>query len=274
MDNNIAKWGIINKTVVPINLRPEFDSEMADEGLFGMVVKILEDVGEGWYKIETHYKYSGYIYELNMLIDDERGVEWKSRANNVIIHSIVDVMAEPTYKSYIVEVLVRGATIIVTGNEKDGWTEIELPEGGRGWVRSFFVDSLNTTGDKTNEESLRKSLVDTAMSYLGTQYRWGGRSPLGIDCSGLCSVSYLLNGIIIYRDAILKDEYMRSIELDEIKAGDLLFFPGHVAMYIGEDKFVHSSASINGVKINSLNPNHSDYREDLATTIKGIGTIF
>ena len=149
-----------------------------------------------------------------------------------------------------------------------------MADNTTGWVRTVFIRDKKTSFDKNNEEQIRKDLVDTAMLYLGTQYRWGGKSPLGIDCSGLCSVSYLLNGIIIYRDARLKEKYMRSISLEEIKPGDLLFFPGHVAMYIGNDKYVHSSSSLNGVKVNSLNPEHEDYKEDLAKTITGIGTVF
>ena len=62
--------------------------------------------------------------------------------------------------------------------------------------------------------------------------------------------------------------------MEEAKEGDLLFFPGHVAMYIGDGKFIHSSASINGVHINSLNPEDDDYRKDLKDELYAIGTIF
>lgn len=272
--NTLEKLGILNKTVVPINLHPKFNSEMADEGLYGMVVKILEDVGNDWYYIKTHYNYFGYVHGTNMIMEDEKVKEWKDNANKVIYHSIADVLPNPSYKGYVKEVLTRGATVIVTGKEEDNWTEIQLVNGSTGWVRTEFIRDKIVSYDKNDEETIREKLVNTALSYLGTQYRWGGKSPLGLDCSGLCSISYLLNGIIIYRDAQLKDEYMRKISLEEIKPGDLLFFPGHVAMYIGDDKYVHSSSSINGVKINSLNPRDKDYKEDLANTITDIGTIF
>ncbi|NLV89458.1 MAG: C40 family peptidase [Tissierellia bacterium] len=268
------QWGILSKTLVPINLHPKFDSEMADEGLYGMVVKLLEEKEDGWYYVETHYDYYGYVHSSNMIMDDEKANAWKEKANKVIFHSVVDIMSEASYKGYVKGILTRGASVITTGNEKDGWSEIQLADNTTGWVRTVFIRDKKTSFDKNNEEQIRKDLVDTAMLYLGTQYRWGGKSPLGIDCSGLCSVSYLLNGIIIYRDARLKEKYMRSISLEEIKPGDLLFFPGHVAMYIGNDKYVHSSSSLNGVKVNSLNPEHEDYKEDLAKTITGIGTVF
>lgn len=271
---NKQRLGILNKTVVPINLHPRFDSELADEGLYGMVVNILEDKGDNWYYIKTHYNYYGYIHGSNMIMDDVEAKKWMDNANKVIYHSIVDVMPEASYKGYVKEVLTRGAIVMATGEEKDNWTEIQLADNSTGWVRTSFIGDKVVSYDKEKEKELREKLVNTAMSYLGTQYRWGGKSPLGIDCSGLCSISYLLNGIIIYRDSQRKDEYMKKISLEEIKPGDLLFFPGHVAMYIGDGRYVHSSSNNNGVNINSLNPEDVDYNEYLAKNIIEVGTIF
>lgn len=272
--NNKYKFGILNKTVVAINLKPSFESEMADEGLYGMIVDILEEKEDGWYLIETSYDYKGYVHSRDMILDDERAKNWKEKAHTTIYKNIVDAMPNPSYKGYVVELLTKGATVISTGKEEDNWIEIELVDGKMSWIRKDFAKPKVEVGGYVDKTELRKKLVDTAVSYLGTQYRWGGKSPLGIDCSGLCSISYLLNGIKIYRDAILKDKYMKEITINEIKPGDLIFFPGHVAMYIGNDEYVHSSSSINGVNINSLNPVHGNYKKDLAKTITGVGTIF
>jgi len=271
---SIEKWGILSKPLVAINLHPRFDSPLADEGLYGMIVKILEDKGEGWHYIETHYNYNGYIHESNMVMDEDMVERWRLEADKIIYHSLADVLPEAKYQGHIRSTLTRGATIIVTGEKKERWAEVLLADNTRGWVRSDFIGDKIVSHEKEDQEGLRKSLVDAAMSYMGTQYRWGGKSPLGIDCSGLCSISYLLNGIIIYRDAQRKDQYMRQISLDEIRPGDLLFFPGHVAMYIGEDKYVHSSSNNNGVDINSLNPKDKNYNDYLAKNISDIGTIF
>lgn len=273
MGNN-NQMAIIKNTVAAIKKYPRFDSPLDDEGLLGMVVKLLRTEGDGWFYIETHYGYNGYIHEKDIIIDTQRALDWQSKAIYYIGFGIVDVMAEPNYKNYPIELLTRGAFIQTTGTTSEEWTEIVLPEGKTGWVKSPYVKEMTNTSPRENEDELRKNLVATALTYLGTQYRWGGKSSLGIDCSGLCSMAYMLNGIIIYRDAVLKEEYMKSIDRKDIKPGDLLFFPGHVAMYIGEDKFVHSSSSEHGVVINSLNPSHHDYREKLDKTINGIGTIF
>ena len=266
--------GILKEVVVPINLEPKLQSEMADEGLYGMVVKILEEKEDDWYLIETSYNYKGYIHKSNMILDDEKAKLWEEKANTRIDHLLVDVMPSHSYKGYVVQLLTKGALVISTGQEVDNWMEIELVNGLKAWIRKNFAKARVEIGREINTSELRKNLVDTALTYMGTQYRWGGKSPLGLDCSGLCSVSYLINGIHIYRDAVLKEEYMRGITIEEVKPGDLIFFPGHVAMYIGNDKYVHSSSSINGVNINSLNPAHGDYRKGLADTITGVGTIF
>ena len=66
---------------------------------------------------------------------------------------------------------------------------------------------------------------------------------------------------------------MKRISMDEIKKADLLYWPGHVAIYIGGGRYIHSTGASGGVVLNSLNPDHDDYREDLAD-VKEIATLF
>lgn len=137
--------------------------------------------------------------------------------------------------------------------------------------------SINKNQDKNqnNIEVLRKNIVDTAFEYMTSQYKWGGKSPLGIDCSGLTSMSYMLNGIITYRDAKIVEGFpVKKIAFENLKPADLIYFPGHIAMYIGNNEYIHSSASNDGVYINSFDKNKSNYREDLATTISYCGSVF
>jgi cell wall-associated NlpC family hydrolase len=131
--------------------------------------------------------------------------------------------------------------------------------------------------EKINVADFRNQVVREAFNYCGTQYRWGGKTTMGIDCSGLTSMCYMLQGILIYRDAkIIAGFPVKDIPIKDRKKGDLLYFPGHIAMYIGRDRYIHSTAKkgSDGVVVNSLNPNDSDYREDLAKTLYAVGSIF
>ena len=268
------KYGIAKYGVVPIKSKPDMKSELADEILFGMTVKLLEEKDNGWYYIETSYNYNGYINESDLYLYGEEGLEWDGQADHVINWKVVDVLKEPKYQSYSIKQLTKGSIVKLSGKEKEDWQEIIFPDGEKGWIRKEWITHRIRNGKNIDEETFRKNVVHTALSYLGTQYRWGGKSPLGIDCSGLCSISYFINGIIIYRDAEIKEGYnVRRISIEDIKPGDLIYYPGHITMYIGEGKYVHSTGSSGGVVINSLNPEDEDYREDLAD-IKEVGSIF
>lgn len=274
MNTKESGYAIISNIIASIRTKPDAKSSLADEGLCGMIVKLIKDENNGWHYIETHYNYRGYIHESDLIIDTERALLWKDKTNHLVIHSIVDVMKEPDYKSYVIQLLTRGAHIQTTGSRKEGWAEIILPSSEKGWIKeSYFIEGKRFN-PKQDEAVLREKFVQTACSYIGTQYRWGGKSSLGIDCSGLCSMAYMINSIIIWRDAELREEYMKEIKREEIKKGDLLFYKGHVAMYIGNEKAVHSTSSQAGVVINSLNEQDDDYSEMLDKELISVGTIF
>ena len=99
----------------------------------------------------------------------------------------------------------------------------------------------------------------------------------GIDCSGFCSMCYLLNGVVIYRDARIESGFpVHSVPIEHAKAGDLLYFPGHIALYLGEGRFLHATARSgdDGVVTASLNPSDPDFRADLAASLLAAGSIF
>lgn len=270
MKNDIA---IVNTTIGPLKQEVGFCEEAADETLFGRLVKLLKKLKGGWYYVETDYGYRGYIHERHLLIDNDVAAKWDTEANHNIIWGIADVMKEPRYQSYSIQLLTRGALVKLTGDAEGSWVQVELPNGDKGWIRREFVKTRIRPGEY-KDEGLRKNIIDTALSYLGTQYRWGGKTPLGIDCSGLTSISYLINGIIIYRDSQIKEEFgMKRISKEEMKPADLLYWSGHVALYIGDHRYIHSTAASGGVVINSLNPEDDDYREDLKDIVE-IATVF
>ena len=102
-------------------------------------------------------------------------------------------------------------------------------------------------------------VVQTALNALGTPYQWGGTAENGFDCSGLIQYAYAQHGIRLPR--MSRDQAKAGNEVppvvEALKPGDILLFsarPGggvtHVGMYVGEQKFIHSSNS--GVKLSRL----------------------
>ena len=271
------KYAVVNKAVGVLKSEPKKASESADEVLFGMNVEILRESENNWFYVRTHYNYEGYINGEDLIIDDEISKTWEKGKNAVVVNSFADVLNKPQASGYKIANLTRGGNLISTGevSENKNFIKVKLPNSDFGWIRKSFISELKTDYDVKDEKSLRENLTKAALSYLGTQYRWGGKSPMGIDCSGLCSMAYMLNGILIYRDADIKEGFpIKEIPFENIEKGDLIFFPGHVAMYLEDGNYVHSSTSNDIVKINSLNENAENYNEYLGKCIKRFGSIF
>ena len=90
-------------------------------------------------------------------------------------------------------------------------------------------------------------------------------------------MSYMLCGVLTYRDAKIVEGFpVHPILKENLQKGDLIYFPGHIAMYIGNGEYIHSTAKdgSDGVVINSLNEDDENYREDLPKIITAYGSIF
>lgn len=292
------EYGLIQSAVAPVMKEASLQGSLDDEVLYGMKVELLQQVNEEWYRIRTHYRYEGMVEVRNILTGNEAIQQWEQGTRLVVRKTYADILSEPRVQGIHVISLSRGAQVKFLEKSNDnGWVKVGLVDGRSGYIKegflgtyseSMYEDVYQMSGQKDmkeyinstlhkSEEEFRKELVTNAKSYLGTQYRWGGKGSLGIDCSGLCSISYMLAGVVIYRDAAIKEEFpVHEIPFDEKKPGDLLYFPGHIAMYLGDGRYIHSTAKngSDGVVINSLNPEDEDYREDLLQKITATGSIF
>ncbi|MBO5198559.1 MAG: C40 family peptidase [Lachnospiraceae bacterium] len=277
------RYAIVNEPIVPLYRSAARTSSLEDEVLYGMKVEILETVADGMVRVRTPYQYEGIAEISKLTLQEDRIQAWEENKKVWITGRYVDIQSIPKYQGYQVISLPRGAVVrFLEPADENGWVKVGLANGRTGYCKESFVadyqePSMDLTAAKANEEEFREAVCRRALSYLGTQYRWGGKTPLGIDCSGLCSTSYLMNGVVIFRDAKIKEGFpVKEIAYEEKKKGDLLFFPGHVAMYLGDGRYIHSTGKngSDGVVINSLNPGDSDYREDLLKILSAVGSIF
>ncbi len=263
--------GFIKKSLSPI--LDDIYGNLIDEGIYGTSVEILDEYKD-FFKIKTFYNYEGYILKDYIENNNEYYNYWSKLEKLIVVHNYISVSEKPDIKSNILCNLVKGDIVGSKFEEEENWTKIILLSGKEGFIRTKFLDKPIINYKDYNELYIRRNIVSTALSYMNTQYKWGGKSALGIDCSGLSFMSYYLNGAIIYRDAKFNNKYINEISIKDLDKSDLLFFPGHVGIYIGNSYYIHCSNANGKVDINSLNRNKENFNEKHYNSIIKLGSIF
>ena len=275
----MEKRALVISPIAPYVVKPAHMAEPDDEGWYGQIVEILEEAEDGFYRIRTPYRYETYVHATHLCLDEAEAERWEKADLRRVWAAWADVQVESgaTHPHHIF--LCRGAVVefVAPPEKPQGWAKVRLIGGAEGFVREGFLGPYYENEPSAGEEELRNSVVEAAKLYMGVQYRWGGKTPQGIDCSGLVGSAYLLNGVKIYRNASIREGFpVHEIDRAKINKGDLLFFKGHVAMYLGDGMYIHSTskAGSDGVVLNSLCPGHPLYRHDLATGVLAVGSIF
>lgn len=128
-----------------------------------------------------------------------------------------------------------------------------------GWATSSsYVESLKSAMDAyglrrfdgmsleefRSLDQARSTVVAAARSQLGVPYVWGGTTPgVGLDCSGLTQYCYAQAGISIPRNSEDQAAFGTKVPVSLAEPGDILWRPGHVAIFIGDDKYIHEPYS-------------------------------
>ena len=126
-----------------------------------------------------------------------------------------------------------------------------------GIIDTFYIVSPQHQPD---ENSIRRSIIKTAESFIGVRYLWGGTSPSqGFDCSGLTMTVYRLNGLNLPRSSRQQWKVGKPVLRSQLLKGDLVFFAtsgwnkiSHVGIYKGNNKFIHASGGGKKIRTDSL----------------------
>ena len=266
-----------NKGTVALYSEPSVRAEHADEALYGQNCAILEEK-DGFFKVYTDYGYQAFVPKEDL----SEGIY---ETNYAIKKPFADLLPKPENCALTGIALPMGSLVFVDSSfEHERYAAVKTIDGETYYVHKMaLTPKFSVTDDReklatlSEEEktALREKIAAVALGLMDTQYRWGGKTAAGIDCSGLCFLSYHMNGIHLYRDAVFdKCAVLKEITLSEAKKGDLLYFPGHVAMYLGNGDYVHSTSAFDGVCLNSFNPYSPIYREVLAKELLHVGTAF
>jgi lipoprotein Spr len=133
-----------------------------------------------------------------------------------------------------------------------------IPEND--FLYSYKINYLNQETGLTLSKESNLLLYDTLVNWLGTPYKYAGNCDRGIDCSGFVNVlcDRVYGKKLGARNSAEIYSLINKITRDDLKEGDLVFFNtrkrriSHIGLYLGDNKFVHSSTS-RGVIISDLN---------------------
>ena len=217
---------------------PSHCSEMVSQLLFGETYRVLETMDE-WVRMETHHdSYEGWIQRRQYF-----GVPNDIFDNYLKADKLRLSVPFAMTGSRIPSVLTMGALVVVNPEDCPFRERFPIPKAENWWPGEGAPDISRIQ----RMELLRK----TAFSLLGAPYFWGGRSPLGIDCSGFVQLLYSLVGVQLPRDAsqqVLCGEPLDFVH--EARLGDLAFFHNaegnivHVGMMLGDGTIIHSSGRV------------------------------
>jgi len=123
--------------------------------------------------------------------------------------------------------------------------------------RSWQQPTTSSAGLRYSQAAGASPVVSNALAMVGKPYRYGAKGPESFDCSGLVWYSYRRSGVAVPRTSTEQYRLSQRISLTDARPGDLLFFGSrrnisHVAIYMGNDEFVHAPSSGKWVSVANL----------------------
>jgi hypothetical protein len=248
-------------SVVDVRRAPEHSSELLTQAIMGETMVGLDRRGD-WYLAMLDDGYHGWVRSWNVGEFPREAAEgYAAGAGAMVGAGVAYVLSEPRAGSLPVSDVTAG-TRVITGSEKDGYMEVELPGGRSGFLDAGSLEPLPTG------PPARERILERARGFIGIPYIWGGTSAKGFDCSGLVKRVFRMEGLETQRDADQQSATGGPVDAspESLPEAALLFFGEggritHVAISLGGGRFIHSYGD---VRVNSLLESDPDHEEKLS----------
>ena len=230
----------ISKPVLNQYSTASLSTEMTNQLLLGEEVRILEQTDENTARVESLCSgYGGYVDCAGLSEGTGQTTHFVRVPSTLLFHA-------PDIKTPNPVVLPILAQLNVVQTQKN-FSKTPL-----GWVIS---DHLLPQGTAHIVDI--PALIALARSYLETPYLWGGNTQAGLDCSGLVHILWRRFGINLPRDSKDQQQAAGWQTVSEPRAGDLVFWSGHVGLMVDEACVLHANAHAMRTSIEPLEAVHS-----------------
>lgn len=225
------EYAIVNVPAAPVRRKPNHRKEMVNQLLFGETVRVLKSKGDLWLKIRSlHDGYEGWI--TNTLVEEVNEVS----AVTTSAFASTDLMSSISLGDKILNIPVGSS--------------LPFFEGGLGKLGKNIFEFTGNYCKRDEQKPGVELLHQLVLPWLNAPYLWGGRSPLGVDCSGFVQVIYKLMGIDLPRDTWQQAQEGKAVKkFRDVQPGDLAFFDNkedivHVGVLLGDEKIIHASGKV------------------------------
>ena len=220
---------------VPVRKNPAHESEMVNQLLFGEVMEVLGTNTDNWCNIKSSFDgYEGWVHRLQIEAIDN-ALATVNSSWIIDADSVTDIIVSGGIRLNI----PYGSSLLGYKNKQGNFGSFRYEYDG---------ENAFNNKDKKIDSAIILRLID---KWLNTPYLWGGRTMLGVDCSGLTQMIFKMLGINLLRDAAHQATQGVVVDfLQQAQCGDLAFFDDeagaiyHVGILRNNQEIVHASGKV------------------------------
>lgn len=251
--------GICRLGIVPLRANSTDKAEMVSQLIFGDHYSVLDISSDGkWAKITVEFdQYEGWI---DIKQHTEISEDYFNHLNSTDFKISTDITSKILYKKRFIQIVI-GSVLPISSYELFNVHE-----------QFAFNGASKNIGDRQGFDFLKL----TINKYMNAPYLWGGKTPFGIDCSGLVQQIFKLCGYNLKRDAIQQYQQGAIVaSFGEAKPGDLAFFRNesdhisHVGIIMEDQGFIHASGYVRKDKLDE----NGIFNEELSTYTHNLEAI-
>lgn len=233
--------------------------ETMTEAMIGEPIFLLKEANEGYFLAQVGGDgYVGYIHgDVIRRVDAKAFDFWQSGPRAIF---------QQDFEAPDLGVFVPAGAVLRLKEDGGAETTVLLPDG-----KEVPVPAETVLARPTGPNPAALEAIERAAQKLGSDYKWGGKSSTGVDCSGLVQSAYKTLGIHLPRDTYMQAYTGRLAATrwyrEGLQPGDLLFFVSstgkinHTAIYTGDGQYIEASGEVQYTSFNPEDPNYDERRD-------------